>query len=409
MAVGANSSYRRKGKGPVQFLANFWPPDAPKPAYPDSLSNIASSSAGSTYNVVSLGATADGRTDSSRAFLSAWSSACASNAAATVLVPKGSYLLRNVVFTGQCENSVTFQIEGTLVAPSDYGTDSWITFERVSGVTILGGTLDGQGAGLWACKNAGKSCPSGATSLEITNSREILISGLTSTNSQMFHIVIHDCENVKLQGVQVTASGNSPNTDGIHVEGSTGVTISRATIKTGDDCISIGPGTSNLWIESIGCGPGHGISIGSLGKETNEQGVQNVTVKTAVFSGTENGVRIKTWARSSQGFVRGVLFEDVTINNAQNPIIINQEYCPHDGDCPNQSSGVKISDVTYRNIKGSSASEIAMNFDCSHTNPCSGIVLDNVDLTYENKPATSSCRSADGSATGLVHPASCLA
>ncbi|KAK9082801.1 hypothetical protein Scep_029272 [Stephania cephalantha] len=388
---------------------------------------ILDTSAGSTsttYNVVSLGAKADGRTDSSRAFLSAWSSACASNAAATVFVPKGSYLLRNVVFSGQCKNLVTFQIEGaTLVAPSDYGTDSWITFERVSGVKILGGTLDGQGAGLWACKNAGKGCPSGATSLEITNSREILISGLTSTNSQMFHIVIHDCENVKVQGVQVTAPGNSPNTDGIHVEGSSGVTISRATIKTGDDCISIGPAPPTYGLKTsvadLAMALGNNINlehqilgtyiIGSLGKDKNEQGVQNVTVKTVVFSGTENGVRIKTWARSSQGFVRGVLFEDATMNNARNPIIIDQQYCPHDGDCPNQSSGVKISDVTYRNIKGSSASEIAMNFDCSHTNPCSNIVLDNVDLTYENKVATASCKSADGSATGLVHPASCLA
>ncbi|KAK9116297.1 hypothetical protein Sjap_015244 [Stephania japonica] len=149
-------------------------------------------------------------------------------------------------------------------------------------------------------------------------------------NSQMFHIDIHDCENVNVQGVQVTASRDSPNTDGIHVTGSTSVNISRAIIKTGDDCISIGPGTTNLWIENISCGPGHGIS---LGKDQNEQGVQNATVKTAVFTGTPNGVRIKTWAKLNQGFVRGVLFQDVTINNAQYPIIIDQEYCPDDN-CP---------------------------------------------------------------------------
>ncbi|KAK9087870.1 hypothetical protein Syun_030264 [Stephania yunnanensis] len=372
---------------------------------------ITSSSAGSTsttYNVVDLGAKADGKTDSRAAFLSAWSSACASNAAATVLVPSGSYLLTRVVFSGQCKNSVTFQIDGTLVAPTDYGTENWITFDGVSGVTILGGTLDGQGAALWACKNAGKTCPIGATSLEFTNSREVLISGLTSLNSQMFHIDIHDCKNVNIQRVHVTASGDSPNTDGIHVAGSAGVNITRAIIKTGDDCISIGPGATNLWIENIGCGPGHGISIGSLGKDPNEQGVQNVTVKTVVFSGTQNGVRIKTWAKPNQGFVRGVLFEDVIINNAQNPVIIDQEYCP-DNNCSTQPSGVKISNVTYRNITGSSATAKAVNFDCSHTNPCTGIVLDIVDLTYGSKPATASCTSAAGSATGVVLPPSCLA
>ncbi|KAK9103119.1 hypothetical protein Sjap_020373 [Stephania japonica] len=137
----------------------------------------------------------------------------------------------------------------------------------------------------------------------------------------MFHIDIHDCENVNVQGVQAPAPPTSKH---------------------------------RLWTS-------HGISIGSLGKNQNEQGVQNVTVKTAVFTGTQNGVRIKTWAKPNQGFVRGVL-----------------------------------------NITGSSASEMAVNFDCSKTNPCTGIVLDIVDLTYESNPATASCTSVVGSATGPV-------
>lgn len=75
----------------------------------------------------------------------------------------------------------------------------------------------------------------------------------------MFHIVVNGCHNVKMQGVKVTASGSSPNTDGIHVQMSSGVTILNSKISTGDDCVSIGPGTSNLWIENVACGPGHGI------------------------------------------------------------------------------------------------------------------------------------------------------
>ncbi|KAK9087838.1 hypothetical protein Syun_030232 [Stephania yunnanensis] len=379
--------------------------------------NLTSSSvafaAPTTFNVVDLGAKGDGRTDSTRAFLRAWESGCASPSSTTIYVPQGRYLLDEVLFTGECKGRVTFKIDGTLVAPSDYhilGTSGkWITFNKVQGVSISGGILDGQGAGLWACKAAGKNCPFGARSLEFTYSSEITITGLTSMNSQIFHIVIHDCKNVKLQQVQVTASGNSPNTDGIHVQGSTDVTITQANIKTGDDCISIGPGTTNLWMENINCGPGHGISIGSLGKAANEQGVQNVTVKTATFSGSQNGVRIKTWARPSTGYVKGVLFEDIIINNARNPIIIDQDYCPHNEGCPGQVSGVKISDVVYRNIRGSSGSQVAMKFDCSPKTPCSGIVLDNVDLTYGSKSASSSCINADGSAFGLVHPSSCLA
>ncbi|KAL7176709.1 hypothetical protein ACSBR2_030120 [Camellia fascicularis] len=95
--------------------------------------------------------------------------------------------------------------------------------------------------------------------LSFTNSNNILISGLTSINSQLFHIVINGCDNVKLQGVKVPASGNSPNTDGIHVQLSSGVTILNSKISTGDDCVSIGAGNTNLWIENVACGPGHGI------------------------------------------------------------------------------------------------------------------------------------------------------
>lgn len=99
----------------------------------------------------------------------------------------------------------------------------------------------------------------GMQTLGISNSKNMTISGLTSLNSQMFHIVINGCENVMLQGVTILASENSPNTDGVHVQLSTRVTILNSKISTGDDCISIGPGATNLWIEGIGCGPGHGI------------------------------------------------------------------------------------------------------------------------------------------------------
>ncbi|KAL6343265.1 hypothetical protein AAG906_022181 [Vitis piasezkii] len=365
-----------------------------------------------TYNVVNLGAKGDGKTDSTKAFLHAWTAACASASPATIYVPPGRYFLRNAVFSGCKNHAITFRIDATLVAPADYrvigNAGNWLAFEDVTGVSILGGILDGQGTGLWACKNSGKSCPSGATTLGFTNSNNILISGLTSLNSQMFHIVINGCQKVKLQGVRVSASGDSPNTDGIHVQLSSGVTILDTKIKTGDDCVSIGPGASNLWIENVACGPGHGISVGSLGKELKEAGVQNVTVKTVTFTGSQNGVRIKSWARASSGFARGILFQHILMVDVQNPILIDQNYCPNNKNCPGQVSGVKVSDVTYQDIHGTSATEVAVKFDCSSKYPCSGINLKDVKLTYKNKAAEASCANADGKASGFIEPQSCL-
>ncbi|KAL7250802.1 hypothetical protein ACSBR1_012750 [Camellia fascicularis] len=358
-----------------------------------------------TYNVVNLGAKPDGKIDSTKSFLSAWDAACASANPTTIYVPPGRYLLHKAKFYGElCKNTpITIRIDGTLVAPSDYRA-----IGNVSGVSIFGGTLDGQGTGLWACKTSGKACPTGATTLEFSNSNNVMVNGLTSLNSQMFHIVINSCNNVKLQGVNVSAAGNSPNTDGIHVARSSGVTILSSNITTGDDCISVGPGTTNLWIESIACGPGHGISIGSLGKDVQESGVQNVTVKTVTFTGTQNGLRIKTWAKPSNGFVRGVLFQHATMVNVQNPVIIDQNYCPGNTNCPNQNSGVLISDVTYQDIHGKSATAVAVKFDCSKKYGCKGIRLEDISLTFGDQAAEASCVNVGGSASGSVEPTSCL-
>ncbi|XP_022026582.1 polygalacturonase [Helianthus annuus] len=380
---------------------------------------LVSSSASSkvTYNVTSFGAKGDGNTDSTKAFLSAWSAACNSTKSAVIYVPTGTFLLATAItFAGErCQSSsITIRIYGTLVAPFNYAaianSGDWIRFHRVNHVTISGGTLDARGGSLWSCKTSGKSCPSGATTLGIYNSKNIVISGLKSINSQMFHILLDACTNARLQGVSISASGASPNTDGIHLISSNGVTILNSKIATGDDCISIGPGNSNLWIQTVACGPGHGISIGSLGWELDEPGVQNITVTMATFRGTQNGVRIKTWARASHGFVTGALFQHVTMVNVSNPIIIEQRYCPDKNNCPNQVSGVKIKDVVYDDIHGTSATKVAVKLDCSQGNPCSGIRLKDVNLNYVrgNQPAVSSCAYAAGTASGISNPTSCL-
>ena len=129
---------------------------------------LLSSAKSVTYNVQSYGAKSDGRSDSTKSFLSAWAAACASVEPATIYVPRGSFLVGGASFSGKnCKNNaITILIDGTLVAPSDYNvlgdTGKWLAFERTNGLSIYGGTLDGQGTGLWACKNSGKNCPKGA-------------------------------------------------------------------------------------------------------------------------------------------------------------------------------------------------------------------------------------------------------
>ncbi|MCD7468945.1 hypothetical protein HAX54_007502 [Datura stramonium] len=201
----------------------------------------------------------------------------------------------------------------------------------------------------------------------------------------MFHILLDGCHNVELQGVKVSAPENSPNIDEIHLQSSSDVTILNFQIGTGDDCISIGPGNTNLWLENIARGPGHGISIGSLGWDMQELGVENVTLKTTTFTGTQN-----------------------VMNNVENSIIVDQNYCPGRGNCPEQCSGIKISDITYQDVHGTSTTEVAVKFECSKTNPCNRITLLDVKLSYKDHPTEASCVNAGGKASGLQQPTSCL-
>lgn len=60
-----------------------------------------------------------------------------------------------------------------------------------------------------------------------------------------------------------------------------------------------------------------------------------MTVTNSVFTKTQNGVRLKSWARPSGGYARNIVFRNLVMRNVGNPIIIDQKYCPNNI-CPRQ-------------------------------------------------------------------------
>ncbi|KAM6575482.1 hypothetical protein CsatA_023809 [Cannabis sativa] len=177
---------------------------------------------------------------------------------------------------------------------------------------------------------------------------------------------------------------------------------------SGDDCVSIVNASSNIKMKRIYCGPGHGISIGSLGKDNSIGIVTRVVLDTAVLKETTNGLRIKTWQGGS-GYVQAVRFQNVKMIDVANPIIIDQFYCDSPKSCENQTSAVSISKIIYKNISGTTTSKKAMKFACSDTVPCSNIVLRNVNLEKKDGTVETYCNSAQGFGYGNIHPsADCL-
>ncbi|KAI3817541.1 hypothetical protein L1987_11336 [Smallanthus sonchifolius] len=370
-------------------------------------------------NVDSFGAAGDGVSDDTKAFQNAWTQAC-STAKSVLLVPQGrTYLVNATRFKGPCSGKLIIQIDGTIVAPDEpknwdpKNSRNWLTFSNITGATFQGhGVIDGSGKKWWAAsckKNKTNPCVGAPSAFTIDQSSSIKVKGLTFQNSQQMNFVISRCVSVRIYSVLVSSPEDSPNTDGIHLTGSTNVVIQNSKIGTGDDCVSIVNASSNIKMKNIYCGPGHGISIGSLGKDNTIAVVTKVVLDTAFLKGTTNGLRIKTWQGGS-GYVRGVRYQNVKMEDVANPIIIDQFYCDSPKSCQNQTSAVEISQIMYQNISGTSKSPDAMKFACSDTVPCNNIILNNINLQrLDGKTAQTYCNSVTGINYGTVEPsADCL-
>ncbi|ERN00328.1 hypothetical protein AMTR_s00104p00026540 [Amborella trichopoda] len=241
--------------------------------------------------------------------------------------------------------------------------------------------------------------------LAFHNCDNLYVRGLHFVNPGQQHMKIEDSTYVYMEQLHMTAPGDSPNTDGIHIQGSQHVTIKNSTIATGDDCISIGDGTYDVNISQIACGPGHGISIGSLGQGGSTETVERIYVWDSYFTGTTNGARIKTWQGGS-GFARDIAFQNLNFWNVENPVIIDQNYCPHTT-CQDKKSAVKISNVKFIGLYGTSEKPLAVTLDCSQTVPCTDIVLYNIELNTSNAyyKTTSYCSNVQGTVGGICYPA----
>ncbi|KAF9671862.1 hypothetical protein SADUNF_Sadunf12G0094100 [Salix dunnii] len=393
---------------------------------------LLSEATGRRFNVLDYGADGNGKIDATpktrhlsienvleiKAFQKAWGDFCqASEEMPTLVVPAGNtFLLKSVTFSGPCmSKNPHVLIEGTIVAPGSFDSwdgdddyEKWIGFTAVFGLMVDGGgKFDGQGEAWWkACNDNDSACSNRRQALHFNKCNGLRLRNLHHVNSQRGHISINACDDVQVSNLQILAPDESPNTDGIDISGSNHVNIQDSFIGTGDDCIAINGFSTYINVTGVKCGPGHGISIGSLGKDGAYETVEEVHVKSCALKGTQNGVRIKTWEGGS-GYVRKITFEDITFVNSENPIIIDQQYNPNG---LRGGPGIKISDVTYRNVHGSSADEVAITLDCAGKAACTNIVMDNVNIISSNpgKQIRASCNNAKGTAISASPIVPCL-
>ncbi|CAI0386305.1 unnamed protein product [Linum tenue] len=368
-----------------------------------------------TFNVRDFGATGDGKCDDTKAFQAAWAAACKVERSVMLVPEKYQFLVGPISFSGPyCQKGITFQVDGTIVAPMNSnawgkGLLQWLEFSKLVEITIQGkGTIDGSGSVWWQdnpyvepdnlapqiiplnnstllqkhppplqTELSSKMPSTKPTAVRFYGSLNATVTGITIQNSPQCHLKFDNCIGVMVHHIRVSSPGDSPNTDGVHLQNSRDVLIHSSTLGCGDDCISIQTGCTNVYIHDVNCGPGHGISIGSLGRYNTRACVSNITVKNVNMHNTMTGVRIKTWQGGS-GSVSGIMFSDIQLTEVQFPIVIDQFYCDK-STCKNQSSAVSVSGINYQRIKGTYTVK-PVHFACSDNLPCIDISLTSIEL-----------------------------
>ncbi|GKV31436.1 hypothetical protein SLEP1_g40122 [Rubroshorea leprosula] len=373
------------------------------------------------FNVLDYGAKADGKTNAAMNFIRTFKAACNFHGNAMMVIPQGNFLIGPVIFQGPCFNPspLIIQVVGIVKGHPDIseytgGADAsdWITIQSVDGLIITGsGTFDGQGPQVWKYNDCDKNddCIRMPATLKFNKVSNAVIRGIRSIDAKGFHMFISNSQNFRIFNVHIIAPADSPNTDGIHMSKSSGVKISRSTIATGDDCVSMIQGSKDISIKKVRCGPGHGFSIGSLGHYEDELDVSGIVVKNSTMSDTDNGVRIKTYKASTPSKASGMIFQDIIMYGVRNPIIINQEY---GSQSKKEPSKVAISDVHFINIRGTTTSKVAVNLLCSESTPCKGVHLRNINLEYTGEPNSdvaygSNCTNVDVDYFGIQNPPPC--
>ncbi|KAL3819253.1 hypothetical protein ACJIZ3_005158 [Penstemon smallii] len=373
----------------------------------------------SVFNILTFGAKGNGVSDDSKALLGAWNSACKVTRA-TVEIPSGiKFLIKPITLQGPCMPNLILQINGVILAPPKIGSwpksslYQWINFKWVQNFTLQGsGTVDGQGYNWWGTsqpnqKKKSKKIPDiKPTALRFYSSNNVTVRDITIVNSPLCHLKFDNSKGVKIDNITISAPESSPNTDGIHLQNTQDVEIQYSNIASGDDCLSIQTGCSNVHAHHINCGPGHGISLGGLGKDKTAACVSNIVFEDIIIQNTLYGARIKTW-QGGLGSVKNVTFSNIQVSNVKVPIMIDQFYCDKNV-CKNQTGAVAISGVKFNHITGTYSVQ-PVHLACSTSIPC--IDVDLISVQLEPTPGYSGfqqelCSNSYGKSMGPLVPAS---
>ena len=341
------------------------------------------------YNITEHGAVADGKTLNSVAIQAAIDK-CTASGGGTIVVPNGVFLTGSLFL----KPGVNLELqEGAVLKGStdikDYPKantrieghfEPWpaalLNADRVDHLRITGpGTLDGSGEPFWKEFYQRRDKNSKTTNLNVERPRltfmqhcnDVKITGVQYKNSGFWNLHMYRCTNVLVENCRFTAAygpkpDHAPSSDGIDVDCSQDVTVSKCFFAVGDDCIALkgskgpfamedkdSPAVERISIKDCEFVAGGGIvTFGSEATIVRDVKVERCTTHKPTV------LRLKLRPDTPQ------LYENVSLNDITmlgNGVIFNvspwSQYFDLKGQLPPKSI---VRNISITNIKGSAAS-----------------------------------------------------
>lgn len=330
------------------------------------------------FVVTDFGAVGDGVTDCTAAISNAIAM-CSSSGGGRVVVSAGTFftgairLLNNVNLFVATNATLKFNTNPAAYLPVVFTRSAGVecmnyspliyAFQQTNIAITGGGRLDGQGAGnnwyAWVTSGAEGVDFAALTAEASTNlpvaqrvfgaghflrpvfvqpvgCRNVLISGVTLTNSPMWNLNPVYCTNVTILGVTVNEPSNTPNTDGCDPDSCTDVLVKNCFFSDGDDCLAIKAGrdadglrvntpSQNIVVQNCTFKAGHGAL--TIGSETSG-GITNVFSEDCLVNSTSQNIalRLKTCFQRG-GYIQNIYVRNWIVKAAQTGILMTMGYC----------------------------------------------------------------------------------
>lgn len=230
--------------------------------------------------------------------------------------------------------------------------------------------------------------------LQIINSDNVLIEGITLNNSPCWTVHPVWCRNVIVRGVTIENPTVSPNTDGVNIESCNRALVEDCTVvTTGDDMFCLKAGRNeDAWEVGIPCENVVIRNCRSLGKSTSggvvigsemSAGVRNVLAHDCHFADNVNCIRLK--AKDGRGgVVENISFRNISLERGDRGINLSFRYSCEANDAPKEPGKhmPAFRNISFSSIKCDNVG-IGISLHGVEGGEMSGIYFKDIDMSGE--------------------------